>query len=142
MLERPSLKNERKYKQSEHGKAVAKAYQQSARGRAVKIAWRKKYGRHETVEQKQNYQLTKNYGKGAPEHYRAQIAAQSNLCAVCHKPETLLLDGKVKALGQDHDHATGKLRGALCSNCNNGLGRFKDDAAILASAIQYLANWG
>ena len=38
----------------------------------------------------------------------------------------------------DHCHTTGKLRGCLCSNCNNGLGRFKDNPKFLTNALMYL----
>ena len=33
---------------------------------------------------------------------------------------------------------TNKIRGLLCSNCNRGLGHFKDNIDILKSAIKYL----
>lgn len=51
-------------------------------------------------------------------------------CAICGA------DGPRMAL--DHCHVTGKIRDALCSNCNNGLGRFKDDPVRLRAAADYL----
>lgn len=51
-------------------------------------------------------------------------------CAICGG------DGPRMAL--DHNHANGKIRDALCTSCNNGLGRFKDDPILLRSAADYL----
>ena len=43
-----------------------------------------------------------------------------------------------KATHIDHDHATGKVRGGLCRNCNTGLGMFKDSPELLLQAIEYV----
>lgn len=45
-------------------------------------------------------------------------------------------------LAVDHCHESGKVRGLLCSNCNNGLGRFKDNLEYLKNAIKYLKENG
>ena len=38
----------------------------------------------------------------------------------------------------DHDHETGEIRGTLCINCNQGIGKFKDNPALLRIATEYL----
>jgi hypothetical protein len=38
----------------------------------------------------------------------------------------------------DHDHATGKFRGWLCSRCNGAIGMLKDDPALADAAAAYL----
>lgn len=39
----------------------------------------------------------------------------------------------------DHSHTTGAVRGILCNNCNNGLGRFKDSRELLLKAADWVA---
>jgi len=38
----------------------------------------------------------------------------------------------------DHNHHTGEVRGLLCSQCNSGLGFFKDSSTNLLEAVKYL----
>ena len=45
---------------------------------------------------------------------------------------------KINPWRLDHCHETNTFRGFLCNNCNHGLGKFKDDPAILQNAIDYL----
>ena len=59
---------------------------------------------------------------------------QGQSCAVCK----VGLVYPHKNTHIDHDHDTGKIRGILCTNCNTGLGQFKDNVSVLAEAIKYL----
>lgn len=45
--------------------------------------------------------------------YAALLAFQGGKCYVCRRA-----NGATKKLAVDHDHATGEVRGLLCSNCN------------------------
>lgn len=63
----------------------------------------------------------------------AVLLAQHEVCAICKTTEW----GK-KGPQVDHCHATGRVRGVLCSNCNQGLGRFADDPQRLRKAAEYL----
>ena len=44
--------------------------------------------------------------------------------------------GRAEAV--DHSHNDGRVRGLLCFNCNQGIGRFDDDVTTLRRAIEYL----
>jgi hypothetical protein len=50
-------------------------------------------------------------------------------CAICKRALRLHID---------HDHATGRVRGLLCSNCNLGIGLFGEDVQRMRQAIHYL----
>lgn len=62
---------------------------------------------------------------------------QNYQCAICHRPLPELEHG----LAVDHDHATGKVRGLLCLNCNTGLGQFADDVVRMQRAMEYVKLW-
>lgn len=76
---------------------------------------------------------------GITRHEYAELFHRQNgVCAICANPETATRNGKVKALAVDHDHKTGNVRGLLCSDCNTGIGKLKDDRNVLLSAVKYL----
>lgn len=83
-----------------------------------------------------DYQKQKNmarmYGV-SEESWKLKLAMQDGRCAIC---KTDLYEDK--APHTDHDHETGVFRGILCSNCNTGIGMFKEDPWILDQAIQYV----
>jgi len=62
--------------------------------------------------------------------YRAILERQGNACAICKMP--------AKPLCVDHCHATGKVRGFLCRNCNLGLGNYNDNPDLHRAGAAYL----
>jgi hypothetical protein len=66
------------------------------------------------------------------------LLLQGGTCAICGGTEPGKHRGKVTNWHVDHNHKTGEVRGLLCINCNNGLGRFKDTAELLGRAYDYL----
>lgn len=81
--------------------------------------------------------LKSRYGL-TPEQYDEMLAAQDGACALCaEKPKP----GGIKAASKlhvDHDHETGKIRALLCNRCNQGLGYFRDDTALMQRASLYV----
>ncbi len=67
------------------------------------------------------------------ERYEQMLEAQSGVCALCGRTNK-----NGYRLAVDHDHETGRVRGLLCTNCNNGLGRFKDNPGLLRKAADYI----
>ena len=84
--------------------------------------------------------LMKKFGIGFPEYVQMAVD-RGNKCDICGQPETQVRAGKIKALAVDHDHTTGAVRGLLCCDCNQALGKFGDDPDRLASAIAYLRKY-
>ena len=72
--------------------------------------------------------------------YNEMFKKQNGVCDICGGKEQAvnLKTGKKRRFAVDHDHKTGKVRALLCTNCNNGLGRFNDDISLMKQAIKYL----
>lgn len=81
------------------------------------------------------------YGIGEDDYQRI-LAEQGYVCAICSRPERAMFSRgdveKVKRLAIDHCHATGVVRALLCQTCNQGVGSFGDDPAMLRSAADYI----
>lgn len=107
---------ERKWKRAHRAKnpEKIKEYRRKKRLRAKDVTLRRKYGL--TLEQ-----------------FISLRAQQSECCAICKNPL-----GEGHKVHVDHDHTTGAVRGILCNGCNMALGKFKDSAELLESAIRYL----
>lgn len=77
-----------------------------------------------------------HYAKGSGNNKRREllIQKQKSRCAICR---IKFLD-TVRGALIDHNHLDRKIRGALCDNCNKGLGHFKDNVINLGRAYRYL----
>lgn len=77
-------------------------------------------------------ELRRKYGISL-ETYNRQCLEQNNVCAICN--EFCIVNER---LCVDHDHNSGKVRGFLCSRCNQALGLFRDSEYNLINAVKYL----
>jgi hypothetical protein len=78
------------------------------------------------------YHYRKKYGITL-EQRNQMIAAQGNVCALCEQPFPSSVETCV-----DHCHKTNKVRSILCMQCNQALGKLKDDPALCRKAGAYL----
>jgi len=63
------------------------------------------------------------------------LVRQNGRCAICLAPESELK----QPLNIDHCHASKKVRGLLCYNCNRALGLLRDSSDVCKRAALYLA---
>lgn len=107
-----------------------------ARARAWQVANRDRtrgYDRKRYYANLARQMRTSRYGL-TPDDYFALVEKQRGVCAICK--QTCEATGKRLAI--DHDHVTGNVRGLLCFHCNSGLGKFRENPALLQAAIDYL----
>lgn len=97
----------------------------------IKAAVREWWKAHPEIKKAQRL---KKFGISL-EVFRNLMELQDGRCAICKHAD--LTDPNFFPV-VDHCHATGVVRGLLCLNCNQGLGKFKDDPTLLSAAINYL----
>jgi hypothetical protein len=103
--------------------------------------WRQKYPERERENQRQGWARRK-YGLTLEE----ADAILARGCAICGTHEgrdvgrasEQLPARSTERLCIDHCHTSGKVRDALCHNCNSALGLMADDSARLRAAADYL----
>ena len=64
--------------------------------------------------------------------YENLLAVQGGGCAICGRLP------KGRSLHIDHDHETGRVRGALCFACNVAIGHLGEDPTLATRLIDYL----
>lgn len=100
--------------------------------KSIAVKQRNRYA--ENKERYRGYDIKRRY-KFTLEDYKSLAEKQNGCCKICgtKKPSV-----REKYFHVDHCHSTGKIRGLLCSDCNMGLGKFKDKPELLISAARYL----
>ena len=73
----------------------------------------------------------------ANKNRQAILEEQNHSCAICG----VHVEESATRFVMDHNHETNQVRGILCSNCNVGLGYFKDQPGRLGQAIKYLMDY-
>jgi hypothetical protein len=77
--------------------------------------------------------------------YNAMLDGQGHACAICESKVSWSRNYKYKKGGSsrfmvDHCHATGRVRGLLCTRCNRALGLLQDSVEVILRAAEYLKN--
>lgn len=67
------------------------------------------------------------------EQYDFLWKLQGERCGLCGREEPRGRNWSI-----DHDHASGRVRGILCSPCNAGIGLLQDDPDLLLLAARYI----
>lgn len=101
----------------------------------VKQSAKKSYRRN--IKNRRNYNLKKLCGITLDE-YDCIFEQQNGVCAICGKVEMQKNQYGIRRLSADHNHATGKMRGLLCNNCNRFIGFCEESVEILEKTIRYL----
>lgn len=95
----------------------------------------KEYRRLKRKPKNRKYDLAK-FGLTV-EQYDELLQKQNGVCAICKRPETIILNWKLKPLAVDHCHETNRIRGLLCAQCNVGIGNLKHNPDWLRAAALY-----
>ena len=94
--------------------------------------------KHDNKERRHWHEAKRRYGVTF-DQYKTLMKQDCAICGI--KPNE-----NDKKFAIDHCHKTEhelgviKIRGVLCHDCNQALGKFKDNISLLKSAIQYLIN--
>jgi hypothetical protein len=67
--------------------------------------------------------------------YEKLLEKQHFGCAICGRTQ---VENFKKRLCVDHCHATGKVRGLLCTRCNTALGQLGDTVESMTKVLNYL----
>lgn len=95
-----------------------------------------------TLDQKWEKRFLRERGRTVPlSKHEIRIVARRHVgpCDICGTTKPGGHGSKNGRFHVDHCYKSLRIRGVLCANCNQGLGKFKDDPKMLDLAISYLA---
>ena len=98
---------------------------------------RKKYyteNKEKIDTDKRKSALKNNFGITI-EQFNEMSKNQDNRCGICNN---LFTARKPFNPNVDHNHATNKIRGLLCGQCNRSIGLLRDDPVIIKNAIKWI----
>jgi hypothetical protein len=123
----------RKWYDANQAKAVAAAQRWAERNPERVAAYREEYrNRPERKRAMRDLYYRRTFGLTADD-VDALIERQGGQCAICGRTPSRLASWHV-----DHCHETGVVRGILCIDCNQGIGKFHEDPSRLRAAADYL----
>lgn len=96
--------------------------------------------RAKAAEYQRSYRLKTKYGLTI-EQRDGLLSSQEGRCALPHCRARVSFDGKWRTregAHVDHCHKTGRVRGILCTNCNQALGKLGDSLEALQAVVEYL----
>ena len=102
-----------------------------------KTSCRKNQRKHYCSEKEWVRKLKQKYNLTITQ-YSKMLVKQNRSCAICKQLEkNKHQNGKIIRLAVNHDHKTGKIRGLLCAECNQNLGRMLKNK-FWKKALNYL----
>jgi len=138
--QRYRIKNEDKIQQyysDNKDKILERGKQYYSDNKEMVLGKQKKYRENnkEKIRKRDWLYNLKRYGITKKE-YLEMFNEQNGCCKICKTHQSKLKSG----LHIDHNHNTGKIRGLLCSKCNQALGLLNEDVSLLTDSLKYLEN--
>lgn len=111
------------------------AYRRSAEGSAkITAARHQRFAEPKTRAKYYDQKMRKKYGLPAEWTYAGMLKAQGGVCAICGATN----NGPFHRFAIDHCHDSSRVRGLLCTCCNQAIGQLRHSPELLRNAIAYL----
>lgn len=88
--------------------------------------------RSERKDKVKDAAFRKKYGMSLADR-DSMVEDQGNVCLICQEILDLQFNTHI-----DHCHTSGRVRGVLCSKCNQGIGLFRDNPEFMRRAANYV----